>query len=125
MRKYALPLALLADVVLVIVFAAIGRGTHQESNAVLGALDTAWPFLVGLAIGWVICLAAKLDPMRAWPSGTVLAVAAVVVGMLLRWATGEGTAVAFIMVATGFNLATLMGWRALAQVTQFAMRRRA
>lgn len=122
MRKYALPLALLADVVLVIVFAAIGRRTHEEANAVLGVLDTAWPFLVGLAVGWALCLIAKRDPRNATPAGVAIWVATIAIGMVLRKSVGDGTATAFILVATCFNLVTLVGWRLLAQI---AVRRRA
>ncbi len=111
-----LPLALLADVVLIIVFAAIGRRTHEEANALLGVLDTAWPFLVGLAVGWVICLAARRPAPWTAPGGIVIWVATVAVGMALRQATGGGTALAFIIVATCFNLATLVGWRLLGAV---------
>lgn len=121
-RKYALPLALLADVVLIIVFAAIGRRTHEEANALVGVLSTAWPFLVGAVVGWLICLAAKAPAIKAFPAGLIIWIATVAVGMLLRKATGEGTAVAFIIVATCFNLVTLVGWRLLAGII---MRRRA
>ena len=117
-----MPLALLADAILVIVFAAIGRGTHEESNAILGVLDTAWPFLSGLAVGWLICLAAKWDGARAAPGGIVIWASVIVVGMAARKLTGDGTAATFIIVATCFNLATLVGWRLLAGI---AMRRRA
>ncbi len=122
MRKYALPMALLADVVLIVIFAAIGRNTHEKSNAALGALDTAWPFLVGLAVGWLICLVAKWDAIRPWPGGVIVWASAIAIGMALREATGEGTALAFIIVASSLNLATLVGWRLLAWV---AVRRRA
>lgn len=149
-RKYALPLALLADVVLVVVFAAIGRRTHEETNAVLGVLDTAWPFLVGLAIGWLISIAVPRSsqssafstptnanasararaninsnvqsPLRPFPSGVIIWLATIAVGMGLRMATDAGTAVAFVIVASTFNLATLVGWRVLARLV---VRRRA
>lgn len=115
-KKYALPLALLADVVLIIVFAAIGRRTHEEANAVVGVLSTAWPFLVGAAVGWLIVLAAKRSPLMPYPAGVVIWVATVALGMVLRKATDEGTAVSFIIVASCFNLATLVGWRLLARI---------
>jgi hypothetical protein len=35
----------------------------------------------------------------------------VVVGMILRVMSGQGTAVAFIVVALGFLGATMVGWR--------------
>ena len=46
--------AFIVDVAFVLVFAAVGRATHDEVNPVLGVLATAWPFLVGLAVGWTL-----------------------------------------------------------------------
>lgn len=46
-------LAAVIDVVLIVVFALIGRSSHGEANT-LGALwTTAYPFLAGWAIGYV------------------------------------------------------------------------
>ena len=83
-------LSLAADVVLVVVFAAIGRLSHHE--AVLpGLLETAWPFLAGLALGWLISLAwrAPLAPVRTGLPVWALTVAA---GMVLRAVSGQGVA---------------------------------
>ena len=46
-----MPWAPLLDAALVVVFAALGRASHAEENALVGALATAWPFLVGLGAG--------------------------------------------------------------------------
>lgn len=35
------------DVAALLLFAAIGRGSHAETNGLAGILDTAWPFLLG------------------------------------------------------------------------------
>ncbi|WP_328825250.1 DUF3054 domain-containing protein [Tomitella gaofuii] len=120
--------AAVTDAWLVILFAAIGRQSHDEANGVVGTLSTAWPFLVGLAVGWVVLYALSrrggrtVRPQRAWPAGITVWVATVLCGMLLRAVTGEGTAFAFVIVATLFNLLTLVGWRLLAQLV--AARRR-
>lgn len=100
------------DVVLVFVFAMIGRASHGES-AVDGLLITAWPFLAGLVAGWLITLAWRAP---AAPVRTGLGVWAVTVGggMLLRAASGQGTAVAFIVVAAVTLLVFLVGWRVIA-----------
>lgn len=104
-----------ADALLVLGFAAAGRSSHQESQPVLGALLTAWPFLVGAAAGWALV---RWRSGR-WPqddvgAGVPVWVGAVLVGMLLRAATGQGTALAFVLVATAVLGVFLLGWRALA-----------
>jgi len=107
-------IALAADVVLVVVFAAIGRASHHE--AVLpGLLETAWPFLAGLALGWLITLAwrAPLAPVRTGLPVWAMTVAA---GMVLRAVSGQGVVAAFVVVASIVLLAFLVGWRALARL---------
>ncbi len=46
-KKY-LPAAVV-DVLLVLIFAALGRRSHEEASTIGGLLTTAWPFLTGLA----------------------------------------------------------------------------
>lgn len=112
----ALLVSALLDVVLVVVFAAIGRASHAED--VLGGLaTTAWPFVVALALGWLLA--------RAWrapdaPVRTGLPVWAVTVagGMLLRGASGQGVQVAFVVVAAIVLLLFLVGRRALAALVR-------
>ncbi|MCE4027058.1 DUF3054 domain-containing protein [Microbacterium sp. Au-Mic1] len=107
------PWALGIDAVLVIVFAVIGRASHERAVDALGVLETAWPFLVGLAAGWLVLRAwrAPAAPVR---TGVLLAVVTVVLGMILRVVSGGTTAVAFIIVATVSLLVFLGGWRAIA-----------
>ena len=105
--------AFLVDVVLVVVFAAVGRASHDESNALVGALSTAWPFLVGTALGWIVVRFTR----RVWPvdvaPGVTVWFATVLVGMVLRRAVGSGTAVSFVVVASVVLALFLLGWRAL------------
>ena len=42
----------LLDLLLVAVFAAVGRASHGESVA--GVFVTAWPFLVACLIAWLL-----------------------------------------------------------------------
>ncbi|MGX6509172.1 DUF3054 domain-containing protein [Rhodococcus sp. SJ-2] len=117
MRKYA-P-ALVLDVILVIVFATIGRSSHDEALDLVGLAGTAWPFLGGLTIGWFLTAwlyRDKFDAYAAVPTGLILWVSALVGGMLLRALTGQGTATAFIIVATLSLGLVLVGWRVVAQV---------
>ncbi|MDV6207073.1 DUF3054 domain-containing protein [Rhodococcus erythropolis] len=115
MKKYA-PF-LLIDAILVIVFCAIGRRTHEEANALAGLAKTSWPFLTGLVIGWAATFALYRDKFNAvllLPTGIVVWLGAVVVGMILRVLSGQGTQFSFIVVATLVLGAFLLGWRALA-----------
>ncbi len=105
--------ALFADVVLVIAFAAIGRASHDEGilgPGGTGLVETSWPFLVALVVGWVVTLAWRrpLAPLR---TGLGVWAVTVAVGMLLRAISGQGTALAFIVVASVTLLVLLVGWR--------------
>jgi Protein of unknown function (DUF3054) len=111
------------DVAGVLAFAAAGRSTHDRDGGALGVLDTAWPFLAGAALGWVLVRAWRA-PGRAWPTGVAVWAAAWVGGLVLRAATGDGTAPAFVVVA-GFVLgALLVGRRVLVTALSPAARRR-
>lgn len=109
--------ALAVDVVLVVAFAALGRRTHDDGDVLgpggLGLAQTAWPFLVALAVGWAVARAWRrpLAPLR---SGLPIWVTTVVGGLLLRLVSGQGTAPAFIVVATLTLGLLLVGWRAVA-----------
>ena len=103
----------LFDAVLVVAFAIIGRSTHEEGLDLAGVWATAWPFLAGLVFGWVVTLAWR-HPLAVWPTGVVVWAGTFVVGMLLRAATGQGVALAFIIVAALTLAVLLMGWRGIA-----------
>ena len=107
----ALP-ALAADLACIMLFAAVGRRNHDEGLSVSGVFETAWPFLVGTLVGWLISRGWR-RPTALAPTGITVWVCAVVTGMLLRQATSEGTAVSFIAVATLVIALLLLGWRAV------------
>ncbi len=104
--------ALATDVLLVVLFAVIGRASHGESLSPAGVLTTAWPFLAALVVGWLATLAwrAPAKPVR---TGFGVWAVTLVGGMLLRTVTGAGVAVAFVIVAALTLLVLLVGWRAL------------
>ena len=45
--------ALAADLIAVVAFAATGRRSHAEGLTVAGVAQTAWPFLAGTLVGLV------------------------------------------------------------------------
>lgn len=102
------------DALFVVAFAAIGRASHGE-DAFAGLAETAWPFLVGLIVGWLV-QGVWRDPLAPVRSGMGVWGATLVVGMLLRAFSGEGIAIPFVIVAAVVLFAFLVGWRALVAV---------
>lgn len=47
-------LAFVTDVVLVVIFCAIGRRSHAEGITLAGVAHTSWPFLTGTVAGWAL-----------------------------------------------------------------------
>jgi hypothetical protein len=102
--------ALATDVGCVVVFCTIGRRSHAEGLSLAGIAETAWPFLAGTAVGWLVSRGWR-SPAAVLPTGVVVWVATVVVGMLLRKATSSGVAPSFIVVASVSTAVLLLGWR--------------
>ncbi|GAA2071360.1 DUF3054 domain-containing protein [Microbacterium hatanonis] len=108
--------ALALDAVLVVAFAATGRATH-DGDVWSGLAMTAWPFLAALVVGWLITRAwrAPSAPVRV---GIGVWLTTVVGGMLLRALSGQGTAIAFVIVATATLFVALVGWRFVAALVR-------
>jgi FtsH-binding integral membrane protein len=102
------------DVACVLVFCAVGRRSHNEGLHVAGIATTAWPFLSGTALGWLLSQAWR-RPSSLYPTGVVVWLSTVVVGMLLRKVTSAGVAGSFVVVAATVTAVLLLGWRAIAQ----------
>jgi len=106
-------LAAAFDVVLVFVFVVIGRRSHGERLTLLGTAETWWPFLVGLTVGWLVTRAWQ-RPLGVVVPGLPLWISTVVIGLLLRLATGHTAELPFVIVTIVVLAAFLVGWRALA-----------
>lgn len=107
--------AAVLDVFVVVLFVVIGRANHHHGETVGGVASTAWPFLAGLAAGWLGARAWR-HPAAVWPAGAGAWLGTVAVGMVLRVVAGQGTALAFIVVALVFLGLFLLGWRLLARL---------
>lgn len=114
--------AVIVDALFVLVFAAIGRASHDEDPA--GFLLTAWPFLVGLLLGHLLAALLPGRPRRPWSLawGALVWVVTVAAGLLVRVLSGDTAELPFIIVATLVLGVFLLGWRALAALLR---RRRA
>jgi len=104
----------IVDAVFVLVFAAIGRASHDENP--LGFLLTAWPFLIALVVGHALAALVPARPRRPWSLGwgVIVWIVTVAGGMLLRIATGDTAETPFIIVASLVLAALLLGWRLIA-----------
>lgn len=106
------------DVLLVVLFCMLGRRSHDEA-VLSGLLHTVWPFGIGLAVGWVLAAAVSrrrtgdepFDGTMVWPTGIAVWGCTLVIGMLLRVVSGQGTAASFILVASTVLAFFLLGWR--------------
>jgi hypothetical protein len=127
-------LAIGFDACCVLAFVVIGRASHTKGETLGGIASTSWPFLAGLAIGWLATWAwardrtrpgtARQRPGPGWrpaavaPAGLIAWLATVALGMTFRVISGQGTAVAFIGVALVFLGLFLLGWRLLTRYIQ-------
>jgi hypothetical protein len=98
------------DILVVLVFVAIGRTVHSRGLSLGGLVSTAWPFISGLAVGWLGLVWRSRDTSSLL-SGFVVLISTVAIGMALRVVSGQGTAVAFIFVAVAFLGAAMLGGR--------------
>ena len=103
-------LAVILDCCCVLAFVIIGRASHVQGESLAGVASTAWPFLAGLAGGWLGTRAWR-RPLALAPAGVGAWLGAALLGMGLRVAAGQGTAVAFVLVALAFLGLFLVGWR--------------
>lgn len=101
---------ILADALLIIAFAAIGRLSHGEGLG--GLAQTSWPFLAGGLVGWLVSLGWR-RPGRIIPTGAAVWLCTVVVGMALRAVSGQGVAVSFVIVTLIVTGLFLVGSRAV------------
>jgi len=103
-------LTYLFDLLSVLIFVAIGRHAHNHGLTWKGMFSTIWPFGVGLLAGWIYLRLSKRSA-ASMRSGFAVVLFTVVIGMILRVISGQGTAVTFIVVALVFLSLFLVGWR--------------
>lgn len=112
LRRGPVVAAALADLVLILVFAAIGRDAHARGDIISGAFLTAWPFLAGAAAGWLATRAWR-RPLAPGRAGVGVWLGSLVGGMLLRALTGQTVVLPFVIVALVSLGILLVGYRLL------------
>jgi hypothetical protein len=117
--------AVAIDVTVVVLFAVIGRRSHDDGqdttlltsqaveSPIGNVIRVAAPFLIALAAGWIVA--------RAWRrpidlgAGRTIWIVTIALGMVLRRTLFDrGTAFSFVMVASVFTGVLLLGWRLVA-----------
>jgi hypothetical protein len=109
-RRNAWPVAVVADLLVVIVFAAVGRSHHHESTGIHGIWHTAWPFALGTVLALGLTAWTRTDPL-ALRVGVRVWIWTLAIGMVVRTATGAGTAISFVIVAALVLAVLFLGWR--------------
>ncbi len=111
-RRVAGPIGF--DLVSIVGFVALGRRSHDEGSALGGTLEVAAPFVLAAIVAWIVVRAWR-DPWAVWSTGVPIWIITVAIGLLLRNIVFDrGTALPFVIVATGVLGLTMVGWRGLA-----------
>lgn len=109
------PWWVLLDVVLVVIFAALGRRSHEHSLSVAGIAETAAPFVLAY-LAMTLISRPWLTINRIWPTGVLVWGGTVALGIALRLAFGATAAVPFIIVAAVVLGVFLIGRRLLTRL---------
>ncbi len=105
----------LADLLVTLVFAVVGRASHHEAFSVAGLAITWWPFAIGAAAGWLICYRLRIR-VGSIGGGLITTALAVVLGMLLRLLSGQGVQVSFVIVTSIILIIGMVGWRLVSTI---------
>ncbi len=103
--------AIILDYLVVATFVLIGLLTHDGRDGLAGYLRVAAPFLLSLAVAWLVIGRTKLGP-SGFLTGILIAVITWGLGLTIRAIVfGGGVALPFVLVAGGFLTAGILGWR--------------
>lgn len=107
--------AIIVDVVAVIIFAAIGRSAHSRAPGIDGLIQTAWPFVVALLVGWTLWLLLRRGSALSLGVGVWMWLVTMIGGMTI-WGVRDAKIphFTFIAVACLATLILLLGWRLIA-----------
>ena len=107
-------LATALDLLVLVVFVAVGRRSHDEGSGLASFLRIWWPFAVGLGVATAITRMWR-GPLE-WRRAIVAWLLTVAVGMALRIAIQDREfKPSFVIVTTLFVGAGMLGWRAVAR----------
>lgn len=106
--------ALAYDIICVLAFVVIGTRNHKTDTGISGVFFVAAPFIISL-IGSRVFMHFQKKEVLSVENGVTVVLFTTAIGMILRRiAFDRGTAPAFVIVATVFLFASMLGWRAIA-----------
>lgn len=106
--------ALVGDLLVVILFVAIGVVQHGTPLTTGNIFLVGWPFALGVLLGH-LAIRAWRAPFRIWPHGVFVWGITLAAGMAVRTLFGAGTEVSFVIVTAVVTAIGMLGWRAIAQ----------
>lgn len=107
------PLLAILDAALIVLFALLGRTEHEHGLGLGGILLTALPFLIAYVIMTVVSKP-RVTINKIWPTGILVWLGTVAVGMALRILMGKTAAISFVMVTLVVLAVFLLGRRVVA-----------
>ena len=113
--KISTPVAITFDIVAIAIFALLARIAHRTDEMPLniaGWASTVWPFLLGVALAWVISLA-LLKKGNAWVIWIVTVVTGLVIWTIRNQRIPHWS---FILVASVMSALLMLGWRGIAHL---------
>lgn len=113
-------LGILLDVGVVLTFVTLSRLSHNQVIDAAGVLGTAWPFLLGLLIGWLVTRSWRTT--LTFQAALWVFVSTLAFGIAFRHLTFTGAQPSFVAMAFSVLSVLLMGWRLIAYLE---LRRRA
>lgn len=106
------PLWAVIDLALIILFAILGRSEHAHGLDIAGIFSTALPFLIAYLV-MVMISRPWATINRIWPTGVLVWLGTVAVGMALRIALGSTAVLPFVIVTIFVLGLFLLGRRAI------------
>lgn len=114
--RAALPIVV--DAAIVVTFATVGMFNHDSKPSLLTLVAILWPFVVGLAAGWIGAIWNGLRGLRVWPGGLLIVAVTYGLGMAFRSLSGRGLETGFLVFSAGFFVVTMLGWRGAWQLAR-------
>ncbi|MCT1683974.1 DUF3054 domain-containing protein [Corynebacterium appendicis] len=116
--KISSPVAIALDTLSIAVFALLARIAHQTEEMPLnltGWLSTLWPFLVGVALAWVIVTLARKGEGKG--NGVFIWLITVATGLIIWGIRNQQLPHwSFIVVASVMSALLMLGWRGIARL---------